>query len=48
MSCPRSRSRSGCSGDEPLELGGQLRVTSERELGVVPQLSGSELELLEP
>ena len=47
MSCARSRSRSGCSRDERLELGDHLRVPAELELGVDPPLERLQAELVE-
>ena len=48
MSCARGRSRSGCACDERLELGDELGVAPEREVGLDPLLERDGAELLEP
>ncbi len=48
MSCARGRSRSGCARDEALELGDELGVAAEGEVGVDPLLEHDRAELLEP
>ena len=47
MSWARRRSRSGCSADERLELGNELGVAAEGEVGLDPLLESGQAQLLE-
>ena len=47
MSCPASRSRGGCVGDEPLQLADELGVAAGGEVGLDAQLERGEPLLLQ-